>query len=80
MGQLDEVMVLSVLWRRDSATLEELALTMQRKPEYAQRVLGEMDKKLPLEVEGYAYRLSSPVRQDIQAIFQSDQLSLDWSI
>ncbi len=80
LGQLDEVMVLSVLWRRDSATLEELALTMQRKPEYAQRVLGEMDKKLLLEVEGYAYRLSSPVRQDIQAIFQSDQLSLDWSI
>jgi ATP-dependent DNA helicase RecG len=76
LGQLDEVIVLSVLWRKDGATLEELCLTMQRKPEFAQRVLTEMRKKLLIEMEGCSYRLTSVVRRDIETIFQSDQLPL----
>ena len=78
LGQLDEVMVLSVLWRRDCATLKELGLTMQRKPDYSQRVLNEMCKKLLIEFDGQSYQLTSAVRYDIQTIFQSDQFPLDF--
>jgi ATP-dependent DNA helicase RecG len=76
LGQLDEVIVISVLWRRSSVTLEDLASTMQRKREYAEGVLREMCKKLVIEMEGHDYRLTDAVRQDIQTIFQSDQLPL----
>jgi len=77
LGQLDEVVILSVLWRRDSATLDELSLSMQRKPAFAEGVLSEMCKKLMIEqVHYHSYRLSQAVRQDIQTIFQSDQLQL----
>jgi hypothetical protein len=76
--QLDEVMVLSVLWRRDLATLDELSLTMQRKSAFAQGVLSEMCKKLLIEEEHHHnYRLTFGVRQDIQTIFQSDQFRLN---
>jgi ATP-dependent DNA helicase RecG len=79
LSQLDEVIVLRVLWGKEGATLEELSSKMQRKPEFAQRILLEMCKKMIIEITDNVYRLTAVVRRDIETIFRSDQLSFDLS-
>jgi ATP-dependent DNA helicase RecG len=79
-SKLDEVIVLRALWAKDSASLQELAGRMQRKPETAERVLNEMSKKNIIDCDySGVYRLTSTVRTDIQTIFQSDQSTFGFS-
>jgi hypothetical protein len=78
--QLDEIIVLRLLWRRQAVPLDELCAKMQRKREFAMHVLMEMKKKGMIEMDDVAYRLTTAVHQDIETIFQSDQLPLDPSM
>lgn len=77
-SQLDKVIILRVLWGKENgASLEELSSRMQRKREFAERVLGEMCKQMILELDQGVYRLTPVVRQDIETVFRSGQLSFD---
>jgi predicted HTH transcriptional regulator len=78
--QLDEIIVLRVLWGKESATLDELCSKMQRRHDFGERVIGEMLVKGMVEQTADCYRLSMVVRRDIECIFQSDQLPLDPSM
>jgi ATP-dependent DNA helicase RecG len=80
LSQLDEVIVLRILWARNCATLDDLCVNMQRKIDFAERVLSEMCKKIMIEEAGGFYQMTPGVRRDIETIFQSDQLSLDSSL
>lgn len=71
------MIVLRLLWSKGYATLEDLCSSMQRKPEFAQRVLEQMQRKNMVEPVDQFFRLASGVRRDIETIFQSDQLSFD---
>jgi ATP-dependent DNA helicase RecG len=77
MSRLDEVIVLRVLWGKESATLGELAARMQRKPETAERLLDEMAKKSIIEMIDGLYQLSPTVLQDIQTVFRTPRLPFD---
>jgi len=77
LGNLDDVIVLRVLWGRNYATLDDLSVCMQRKREFAEHVIEGMCKKNMIEPIDQFYRLTSGVRRDIETIFHSDQLSLD---
>jgi ATP-dependent DNA helicase RecG len=80
--QLEEIIVLRVLWNKDTAGLPELSDRMQRKRDVAGRVLEGMERKSMVERAGASdvFRLPSIIRHDIETIFQSDQLSLDRSL
>jgi ATP-dependent DNA helicase RecG len=78
--QLDEIILLRLLWGRGSATFDEISSTMQRKREFATRIVNEMCKKAMIEQVDGAYRLERVLRRDIETIFQSDQLPLDPSM
>jgi ATP-dependent DNA helicase RecG len=80
LGNLDEVIVLRMLWGKNCATLDDLSASMQRKRETAERVLNAMSKKNMVEVVDQFYRLTAGVRRDIETIFKSDQLSMDDSL
>jgi ATP-dependent DNA helicase RecG len=80
LSQLDEVIVLRTLWSRPCATIDDLCANMQRKSEFAERLLGEMCRKNMVEQVRGGYQLTPGVRRDIETIFQSDQLSLDSSL
>jgi hypothetical protein len=53
---------------------------MQRKREFAERILEDMSKKGMIETAQLCYRLAPVVRADIETIFQSDQLPLSLSM
>jgi len=76
LSQLDEIIVLRVLWAKEAASLDELYPKMQRKREFAERILGEMCRKGMIEEAQHSYHLAPVVRHDIETIFQSDQLTL----
>ena len=80
LSRLDEIIVLRVLWGKEAATAEELYSKMQRKREFAERILEDMSKKGMIETAQCCYRLASVVRRDIETIFQSDQLPLSLSM
>jgi ATP-dependent DNA helicase RecG len=81
LGQLDQIIVLRALWGRDTPkSFEELRAAMQRRQDFARRVLDEMTQKGMIEPNGGPYRLTDVVRHDIETVFQSDQLSLDASM
>jgi ATP-dependent DNA helicase RecG len=75
--QLDEIIVLRVLWGKESASFDDLCAKMQRKPEFAERVMAQMVRKGMIEQHGASYGLMPVVRQDIEDIFHSDQMLLD---
>lgn len=77
LGHLDEAIVLRVLWGKNYATLDDLCMTMQRKREFAERVISGMCKKNMVEQLEQFYRLTPGVRRDIETIFQSEQLPFD---
>jgi ATP-dependent DNA helicase RecG len=80
LSQLDEIIVLRVLWAKEAASLDELYPKMQRRREFAERVVGEMCRKGMVEEAQQSYRLSPVVRRDIETIFQSDQLTFSPSM
>jgi ATP-dependent DNA helicase RecG len=80
LNQLDEIIVLRLLWGRRAAAFGEICSAMQRKGEFAARVVSEMCKKAMIEQVDGAYRLEPVLRRDIETIFQSDQLPLDPSM
>lgn len=76
---LDQIVALRFLWANDEGTLPDLCRAMQRSEQGARRVLTEMVKKLmvePADQQGFAFRLTHNVRSDIEAVGQSNQLSL----
>jgi len=77
LSNLDEVIVLRVLWAKNLASLEDLCVSMQRKPEFGSRVLDVMTKKNMIEYADKFFRLTIGVRRDIENIFQAGQLSLE---
>jgi FeoC like transcriptional regulator len=66
-----------VLWGKESASFDDLCAKMQRKPEFAERVMAQMVRKGMIEQHGASYGLMPVVRQDIEDIFHSDQMLLD---
>jgi predicted HTH transcriptional regulator len=80
LSNLDEIIVLRLLWGKNYATLDDLCCGMQRKMEFGERVLREMCRKNMVEPVDQFYRLTAVVRRDIETVFQSDQLSLDPSL
>lgn len=79
LSQLDELMVLRLLWDKEQASASELYSLMQRGSRFGQEVLDRMLRKSMIEpVDGTAaiWRLAPIVRKDIEGIFQSDQLKL----
>jgi ATP-dependent DNA helicase RecG len=80
LNQLDEIIVLRILWGKETASVDDLCLGMQRKREFANRVLEQMCRKGMIEAAEGRYCLEPVVRHDIETIFQSDQLPLDPSM
>lgn len=83
LSQLDQMIVLQLLWNKGSATLAELCSGMQRREEFAGRVLEEMCTKALVErlrEEPQYFTLNPLVRRDIEEIFQDDQMALDLSM
>jgi ATP-dependent DNA helicase RecG len=76
---LEEIIVLRLLWTKESATFEELCAKMQRKSDSGRRVLEDMGRRMMIEaIPGLSsYRLAPTVRHDMQTIFQSEQMSLE---
>ncbi len=72
--------MLRLLWGKESARLDELCSKMQRRREFAERILGEMCRKGMIEQTQDCYRLTAILRHDIETIFQSDQLPLSPSM
>jgi predicted HTH transcriptional regulator len=70
--QLEEIIVLRMLWAKESATTLELSTAMQRSRKVTLRVLEGMLTKLMVErVDQRAdlFRLADTVRRDIETIF-----------
>jgi ATP-dependent DNA helicase RecG len=81
--QLEEIIVLRLLWAKDSATTFELSTAMQRSREVSLRVVeGMLTKLMIVRIDDTTdrFRLTEVLRHDIQTIFQSNQLSLDRSL
>lgn len=76
LGNLDEVIVLRVLWGKGYASLDDLCMSTQRRSAYANRLLDEMRKKNMVEAVDQFYRLAPGLKHDIETIFRSDQLPL----
>lgn len=78
LSQLDEVIVLRFLWTRDGATIPQIASAMQRSAEVATRVFESMRSKNMVEEvygEPAQMRLTRTLRQDIETVFQSNQMT-----
>jgi hypothetical protein len=83
MSQLDQIIVLQILWTKGSASLGELCSRMERKEAFGDRVLQEMCVKgmiEPVKNQPLHFSLTSVVRRDIETIFQADQLALELSM
>jgi ATP-dependent DNA helicase RecG len=79
LNQLDELMVLRLLWDKSQASSHELYSLMQRGSHFGQDVLDRMFKKGMIEpVDGTtsAWHLTAIIRRDIETIFQANQMSL----
>jgi ATP-dependent DNA helicase RecG len=79
LNQLDELIVLRLLWDKERASGSELYSLMQRGPRFGQEVLDRMFRKTMIEpVDGArsVWRLEPVLRKDIQTIFQADQMNL----
>lgn len=79
LNQLDELVVLRLLWARQQATVGEICGATQRGNEGARRVIREMLRKGMIEGAdsfGKEFRLSSVLRNDIATVFASDQMGL----
>jgi predicted HTH transcriptional regulator len=78
--QLDEIVVLRLLWSREVASAQELCSAMQRGTEFGQQVLRNMCQKAMIKQDfGVAsiYRLTDVLRKDIEYVFQRNQMSFD---
>jgi ATP-dependent DNA helicase RecG len=78
LNQLDELIVLRLLWDNERASAGELYSLMQRGSGFGQEVLDRMLKKAMIEpAEGMTatWRLTPVLRHDIHTIFQSDQMT-----
>jgi ATP-dependent DNA helicase RecG len=76
--QLDELIVLRLLWDKELASASELYSLMQRGTGFGQDVLDRMFRKAMIEpADGVSavWRLTPVVRNDIKTIFQSDQMN-----
>jgi ATP-dependent DNA helicase RecG len=73
---LDELVLLRFLWDRDEATLDQLAIALQRGKDIAERCATGMVKKSMIEKDGSRHRLAHTVRRDIETIFKQDQMPL----
>jgi len=79
LSQLDELMVLRLLWDKEQAASAELYSLMQRGSRFGQEVLDRMFKKTmiePADGRSAVWRLSEVIRRDIETIFQADQMNL----
>jgi ATP-dependent DNA helicase RecG len=77
LGRLEEIVALRTLFAVGNATLTDIASAMQRGSEHAKRVLEEMSKKTMIvsNADG-SFELTSVVRNDIENVFRSGQLTL----
>jgi len=78
LGQLEELMVLRLLWDKERVSAGELFSLMQRGSHVGQSVLDRMFTKAMIEpVDGMQtlWRLSPVVRRDIETIFSCNQMS-----
>lgn len=76
---LEEIIVLRLLWARESASFDELCAKMQRKPDSGRRVLDDMSRRQMIEPIPalQSYKLQPTLRHDMETIFQSEQMSLE---
>jgi predicted HTH transcriptional regulator len=82
-NQLDEIIVLRVLWGKPWASLTELSLRMERTREFGARILKELCKRSMVEAvpdNPSEFRLAPAVRGVIERIFQDDQMSFELSM
>lgn len=78
--QLEELMVLRLLWDKERVSAGELFSLMQRGAQVGQSVLDRMFRKVMIEpVNGMqsVWQLNPVVRKDIETIFSSDQMGFD---
>jgi ATP-dependent DNA helicase RecG len=78
LNQLDELMVLRLLWDKQQASSRELYSLMQRGSMFGEEVLDRMFKKTmiePMDGTRAVWCLSEVLRRDIRTIFQADQMS-----
>jgi ATP-dependent DNA helicase RecG len=79
LSQLDEILVLWLLWSRQQANILELSAATQRGRELTRRILEAMCKKLmiePTDVRRECFKLTPILRRGIDDVFQSDQMTL----
>jgi len=77
--QLDELIVLRLLWDKDQSSASELYSLMQRGSQFGQEVLDRMFRKTMIEpVDGLHmfWRLTPVIRRDIETVFSADQMNL----
>jgi ATP-dependent DNA helicase RecG len=77
--QLEGIVAVRLLWERSSANLADIAAIMQRSHSFARRLLDELETKQIIESsfeDRPVWRLTDVVRQDIETIYQRDQLDL----
>jgi ATP-dependent DNA helicase RecG len=82
-NQLDEIIVLRVLWSKPWASLTELCLRMERNREFGARILKELCERSMVEAVAdnpSEFRLVPTVRSVIEGIFQDDQMSFELSM
>jgi predicted HTH transcriptional regulator len=78
--QLDEILVLRLLWSRGRGSVEEMAIVMQRGREFTCRILEEMARKYmiePISGEYGSWQLTPQVRRDIEQSIKKDQYSFE---
>jgi ATP-dependent DNA helicase RecG len=77
LGRLEEIVALRALFSMVTVSLADLSSAIQRGTEQTRRILGEMEKKMMVvaNADG-SYELSAVIRQDIESVFNRDQLKL----
>jgi predicted HTH transcriptional regulator len=82
LAQLDEVIVLRLLYEREEVEFREICSVMQRGPQHGHRVLTEMCRKNmvePLNNLNLCWKLSMVTRKDIQDIFNEGQYNFGFT-
>lgn len=82
-NQLDEIIVLRVLWSKPCVSLMELCNRMERKTEFGARVINALCERTMVEAtsdDPSEFRLTPTVRLAIDRIFQDDQMSFELSM
>ena len=83
LNQLDEIIVLRLLWDKAQASSKEIYSLMQRGISFGQTVLDRMFKKSmiePVDGSGTSWQMHRVLRHEIDNIFHSAQLNLDLNI